>query len=777
MSDKRILIVEDDGIIAAGIQSILTKLKYDILDVVPSGEEALQKVGETPADLALMDIYLAGDINGIETAAQMRAQFNIPVIYLTAHANDELLQQAKITEPYGYIVKPVTERELHATIEMALYRHELEIKQKQTEEALRESEEKYKSFYENSLVGLFRTSIKEKKALAANDVGVRLFGYSSQEEYLRDFSPPGHYVDPSDRDKLLEELRLKGEVHNYIIRFIRKDGTDFWAEFWAKIYPDKGELEGVVIDITKRRQAEEALQESEEMYRTLVETSPDAVTVTDLEGHITYASPRTVELTGYERVEELLGRSVFELIAEEECEEAKMNLCKMLKEGVVRNAEYTLLRKDGTRFTGELSVALIKDVHENPKAFFAIVRDVTERKKVEEELQENYRLLEETLAELRATQHQVIQQERLRALGQMASGVAHDFNNTLTPILGYTELLFSVPATLDDKKKAMGYFAVMNTAAKDALNVISRLREFYRQRKKDEMFSLVNLNQLVKQTIELTEAKWKDQAQSDGITISVQTNLQQVPQINGNSSELRNALTNLIFNAVDAMPGDGTITICTHHDDEHVILEVSDTGIGMMDEVQQRCFEPFFSTKDERGSGLGLSIVHGIIRRHEGTIEIDSEPGKGTTVIIRLPIQMAEQTEGEEQKTATTTRLLHVLLVEDKLEVRDVITQYLLVDGHTVETANNGREGLEKFCKDRFDLVITDWAMPDMNGVQLATLIKEIAPNKPIIMLTVFGDTIKLTGDIPDAIDYLLSKPVTLDDFREALAKVIPRSV
>ena len=398
-------------------------------------------------------------------------------------------------------------------------------------------------------------------------------------------------------------------------------------------------------------------------------------------------------------------------------------------------------------------------------------REITRRERAEAFLQETNRHLEETLAELKETQQQIIQQERLHALGQMAAGIAHDFNNALASILGYAELLFMVPATLDDKEKTTRYLETMHFAAKDASEIVTRLRKFYREREEVEIFSSVNLNQLVEQVIKLTEPKWKHQAQLEGITISVRIELQEVPHINGKESELRNVLTNLIFNAVDALSEGGTITIRIHSDGKHVVLEVSDTGMGMTDEVKRRCFEPFFSTKKESGTGLGLSVAYGIIRRHEGTIEVLSEPGEGTTFIIRLPIP-AEAQEGEEQEAKGSVRPLHVLLIDDDRRGRDIITEYLLVDGHTVETVNNGREGLEKFYKGRYDLVITDMAMPDMNGLQLAALIKQIAPNKPIIMLTGFGDTMRVTGDIPAEINSLLNKPVTLNNFREALAKV-----
>ncbi|MBM3240465.1 response regulator [Candidatus Poribacteria bacterium] len=266
--------------------------------------------------------------------------------------------------------------------------------------------------------------------------------------------------------------------------------------------------------------------------------------------------------------------------------------------------------------------------------------------------------------------------------------------------------------------------------------------------------------------------KWKDQALSDGITISIETDLQKVPIISGNESDLRGVLTNLVINSVDAMKENGMITLRTRHKDKHVVLEVSDTGIGMTEEVKQRCFEPFFSTKGERGTGLGLAMVYGIIQRHEGTIEVDSELGKGTTFTICLPIWTGQQDKEKSQEVEALSRSLHVLVVDDEPMMCDVVTMYLTADGHTFETATNGREGMEKFYKGKFDLVITDRAMPDMNGIQLAGLIKQLSANMPIIMLTGFGEMMKYVGEMPKGVDFLLSKPVRLNDFREALAEV-----
>jgi CheY-like chemotaxis protein len=276
----------------------------------------------------------------------------------------------------------------------------------------------------------------------------------------------------------------------------------------------------------------------------------------------------------------------------------------------------------------------------------------------------------------------------------------------------------------------------------------------------------------VEQSISLTQPKWKDQAQAEGKTIDIRAEFKQVPFIAGNEAELREVLTNLIFNAVDAMPEGGAITLRTRPDGERVVLEVSDTGTGMTEEVRQRCLEPFFSTKGDRGTGLGLAMVFGTVQRHEGAIDIETEPGRGTTFIIRLPV-MHERGGGEGLRhTEGMSRPLHVLVVDDDPTMRELVIAYLANDGHTVDTATSGREGLEKFRVGHYDLVMTDRAMPEMGGDQMAAAVKRLAPHKPVIMLTGFGDMMKAADEQPAGVDVVLSKPVTRSKLREALAQV-----
>ena len=399
--------------------------------------------------------------------------------------------------------------------------------------------------------------------------------------------------------------------------------------------------------------------------------------------------------------------------------------------------------------------------------------DVTERHRAEAELQRSHRELEVTLAQLKATQRQVLQQERLRAMGEMASGIAHDFNNTLSPILGFAELLVQRPDV--PPATTQRYAQLINTAALDAASVIRRLRDLYRERGESSPDIAVDLRRCLEEAAALTQPRWKSEALGRGVSIRVViTDAVDVPVILGDAAGIREMLTNLIFNAVDAMPQGGTIAMRVRQDGDEVLLTISDTGVGMSEEVRRRCLEPFFSTKDQQGTGLGLALVNTTVQRHGGTVTVESEPGQGTTFSIRLPIYR-EAPATPAADPVERSRRLRILWVEDDPLVRVVVTEQLSRQGHTVQSAANGLEGLDTFMSGRFDLVITDRAMPEMGGDQLATTIRQIAPKKPIIMLTGFGDLMDAKGEQPPAVDAVISKPVTMESLASAIKQVTAR--
>ena len=402
------------------------------------------------------------------------------------------------------------------------------------------------------------------------------------------------------------------------------------------------------------------------------------------------------------------------------------------------------------------------------------VENLTRRKQAEEDLRETNRELEKALAELKATQQQVIQQERLGAIGQMASGIAHDFNNALMPILGFSELLLESPKLLENKAETRRCLEMLRTSAKDAASVVSRLREFYRPVETDEEFPVVDLAKIVQQAVSLTEPKWRRQTQATGLTVEVVAEAKASPFVAGQESALREVLTNLIFNAVDAMPQGGRISLETSTEKQDAIIRVRDNGTGMTESVRQRCLEPFFSTKGERGTGLGLSMVYGIIERHRGKLEIESAPGQGTTFIIRLPIADTAAIQAPDSSAqAGAKSSLNVLIVDDEPRVLEVVSAYLRCDGHSVATAASGREALEKFRRNQFDLVVLDRVMPEMSGDQTARFIKQVNEHIPVIMLTGFGALIEVSGSQPAAVNVVLNKPVTLDALRRTISKLL----
>jgi signal transduction histidine kinase len=417
------------------------------------------------------------------------------------------------------------------------------------------------------------------------------------------------------------------------------------------------------------------------------------------------------------------------------------------------------------------SLLISKNLSEPVKKIVAgSVENFTKRQRAEQDLRKANRELEKTLHELKTTQQQVIQQERLSAIGQMASGIAHDFNNALTPILGFTDLLIESPALIENKEERNRCLAMLRTAAQDASSVVHRLREFYRPLQNDEEFPVIDLTKIIEQAVSLTEPKWKSQAQASGVTIDVATRLENVPLVAGEESALREVLTNLIFNAVDAMPDGGLITIETVTEAEEGVIRVTDSGTGMTEAVRQRCLEPFFSTKGALGTGLGLSMVYGILERHRGKIDIQSVPGKGSTFTIRLPLAAPQSMQKPiAADGARVNQALSVLVVDDDPRVLEVLSAYLGCDGHRVTAASSGREALLRFKQQRFDLVVTDRAMPEMSGDQMASFIKQANPNIPVVLLTGFGALIEVTGAQPKDVDVVLSKPISLGGLRKTI--------
>jgi signal transduction histidine kinase/CheY-like chemotaxis protein len=382
--------------------------------------------------------------------------------------------------------------------------------------------------------------------------------------------------------------------------------------------------------------------------------------------------------------------------------------------------------------------------------------------------------------DLRTTQDAVLQQERLRALGQMASGIAHDINNAVAPVALYTEMLLEREPNLSARTRE--YLEITQRAIGDVTHTIARMGEFYRQRQPSLQLEPADLNRLVQQVVDLTRARWSDMPQHRGSVIDVRLDLAPgLPAVAAIESEIREALTNLVFNAVDAMPDGGTLTLRTMATPgSQVRLEVSDTGTGMDEEARRRCLEPFFTTKGERGTGLGLAMVYGIVRRHNAELEIDSAIGKGTTFRMIFPVTAAGEA-GRAMEMDSVPARRRILLVDDDPLLIKSLRDALEQDGHIVVAANGGQEGIDALQsalehQQGFEAVITDLGMPYVDGRKVAAAVKAASPSTPVILLTGWGQRLVAEADIPPHVDYVLSKPPKLRELREALHRTSQRS-
>ncbi|MCA1564339.1 MAG: response regulator [Acidobacteria bacterium] len=378
------------------------------------------------------------------------------------------------------------------------------------------------------------------------------------------------------------------------------------------------------------------------------------------------------------------------------------------------------------------------------------------------------------IAEQERIREQYSQIEKLSALGELASGVAHDFNNTLAGILGRAQLLLN---TSDPAKVESGLQIIIKTA-KDGAKTIKRIQDFARQRR-DHAFSPVAVDQLLLDVSEITRPRWKDHAEAASVQINLELKISSKALVLGDESELREVLVNMVFNAVDAMPAGGTLTLATREAGGAVEISVTDTGTGMSDEVRSRIFDPFFTTKGKTGMGLGLAVSYGIIRRHEGTVEAESEPGRGTCFRITLPSAknaakpQANAGQPAPEKIAESFRT-KFLVVDDEESVRELLRDILEAEGHEVVTAGSGREALELFAEAGFAAVLMDVGLPGMSGWELARAVRERDERLPLAIITGWGEAVGSNAQKAAGVDWVVAKPFTIEQIT-AIAREVSR--
>ena len=770
MDKAHILIVEDDGILACCVQEMVTRMGYAVAGTLACGEEAVAFVAGNRADLVLMDIELAGPMNGITAAEFIHRTTDVPIVFLTGYSQDPLLEQAKIASPYGYLIKPVPERELAATLAMALHRHALDRELKQSQRALAESELQYRTLADSGQA-LIWTSGPDKLCTYFNQPWLRFTGRTLEQElgygwtqgiHPEDFDRCVHtYVTAFDRRELFSmSYRLCNARGEY--RWLQDDGTprfDSDGQFLGYI--------GHCLDISDFKQAEASLRTSEEQYRRIVQTALEGIWGMDATMRTTFVNPHLAAMLGY-TPEEMLGRSIDDFIYPDERPDHFLQV-QQRQQGKNGRYERRMLHKDGHAIWTRVSASAVQDSDGRFAGSFCMFTDITERKRAEEE---HKRL-----------QAQLQQAQKMEAIGTLAGGIAHDFNNILGAVLGYTEMARedSPPGS-----KVARHLDKVLEAGNRAASLVRQILAFSRQSVSERI--VLDPARIVKEVVKLLRPTLPS-------TIAISQRLDGCRSILADPAQMHQVLMNLCTNAFHAMEQTGGVLEITLNSraltaadlgqrpgilpGDFAVLCVADTGPGIAPEIRERIFDPYFTTKGVgQGTGLGLSIVHGIVAEYGGFITCESEPGTGTTFRIFLPIIDAEALVEATDSAAAATGRGRILLVDDEVMLAEMGQTMLERLGYEVTARTSSFEALTVFQNepDRFDAVLTDQTMPGMTGVELAQRMLLIRPGLPIILCTGYSNLVDEVQARDWGIKGFAFKPLAKKDIAALLKATITGS-
>lgn len=483
-------------------------------------------------------------------------------------------------------------------------------------------------------------------------------------------------------------------------------------------------------DLSDLRKVQAVAREHQSLLTNILESARESIYAVDPSGNFKWCNSATLKGLGYQR-SNLIGLPLLSMVYEGDRELVQEKLDAALT-GLPQTYEMRYFSYDGQlRYARVDNSPLV--VEGRTTGVLGIARDITEQKEERE---------------------RAARADKLRALGQLASGVAHDFNNSLAAILGRAQLLrrqIGDPALVRN-------LDIIQTAAEDAAATVRRIQTFARKSPVKE-FELVDVGSLLTDAIEITRTRWQNEARLRGLEYEVKLDTEAGHHTYGSASELREVFVNLIVNAVDAMPRGGHLLISCHSKDDRLQLNFSDSGMGMPDDVQQKIFEPFFSTKGAHGTGLGLSVSYSIIERHSGSISVTSEPGQGTNFTIDLPSVVAEASRTDVTTAIGESHGLRILVVDDEEPVRETLAEMLVAVNHQVELASSGQEAIQKMRDGHFDFVFTDLAMPEMDGWETARIIRRDWPAVKIVLVTGYGPTTTPPAGEEGLIDAIIGKP------------------
>ncbi|MCJ7776454.1 MAG: PAS domain S-box protein, partial [Desulfobulbaceae bacterium] len=547
-------------------------------------------------------------------------------------------------------------------------RKESEKERKRAADALRESEERYKKFFDNALAGLFRSRLSDGMFIEMNSKAVELLGLPVEEVVGKVYSA-GLYRNPGQRRELISKLKQDGEVHGFEADLKLYDGRDVTFSISVKAYPDKDYMEGAVIDITERKQAEEALRESEEKYRSVVENANEGITVTQ-DGMLKFINRKTVEFSGYSE-EELMSRPFIEIVHPDDQQVVMQHHLKRLKgEEIPGVYVLRIIAKDGTIKWLESNGVII--TWEGKPATLNLLSDITERKEMEEEL-------------LRA--------QKLESVGILAGGIAHDFNNILTTILGNVSL---ARMQVNPEDELFDLLREAETASTRAQTLTKQLLTFAKGGA--PVKEIVQIKDVIKDS-----SLFVLRGSKSGCEFSIAEDLWPIDVDVGQISQV---IDNIVINANQAMPKGGIIQVAAENliiEDRHglpvkpgryVRISVIDQGVGIAEKHLLNIFDPYFTTKQE-GSGLGLATTYSIVKKHDGHITVESRLGVGTTFHIYLPA--SDKAVPEKAETRPIKGQGRILVMDDEAPLRKMVGRMLKNLGYESEFAKDGAEAIRMY--------------------------------------------------------------------------------
>ena len=753
---SRILVVDDEMGPRESLRMLL-KPAYQI-KTADSGRAALEEIPKFHPDLVILDIKMA-EMDGLEALRRVKALDNsIEVVMITAYASLDTVKQALTHGAFEYLIKPFSRQDLEDVVRRALLRRHTDLgRQSQLsrlveemrglsaktraleESARREAAEQSLRVTQLSIMReISRTIVRQLDVSHATPTITEQLRVALDYDSVSIVTDSNALAQGQDAARIICPIKDAEGVLAHLVVDNRRSGRP--------IDPRDHELlemlaEYLAIALRNSRLYGQ-IEETKQSLEQVIESAGEAIISVSMADQITGWNPAAERIFGVS-APEAIGRAITDVLMPSDFERAKAKLT----EGASAHAfESSALVGKTAASSLAVTLSALRGRQGQLEGMIAIVRDVTLQREIENQLH---------------------QSEKLTALGQLAGGIAHDFNNLLQAILGYAQLMKINPENTDLITRSL---QVVESAALDGSETVRRIQTFARLRP-DEPFIRVDPNQIVQDAIAITKPRWEERIAQDNRPLEMKLKLAStLPAIRGRPAALTETLTNLVLNAMDAMPRGGTLTISTKSKNGSVVLSVTDTGVGMTDAVRRRIFEPFFSTKGEKGSGLGLAMAYSIVKRHGGEIRVDSEPERGTTFTLTFPAVTNVVEETSTVKVVKSRRTARVLVVDDQPHVLGSLAELLQTSGYAVTTAATGAGAMADYKPGRYDVVVSNVGMPGVNGWQLAERIRSIDRDVGIVFVTGWGlrdeDQVRLEAL---GIHRCLFKPVKPDDLDAAV--------